>query len=92
MQDICMIVATGQEHTTCSASNLSNFFTRVSDMLRYAEGRVGLEGVEATGVNAPPPGDAFGVATGLAWGPLGAKCPESVVRSCMNLDVSTLVN
>ena len=61
-------------------------------MLRYAEGRVGLEGVEAIEVDVPPPGDAFGVAAGLAWGSLGAKWPESVAKSCMNLTVFSLMS
>lgn len=52
-------------------------------MLRYADGRTGLEGVEAVGVDAPP-GDALGV----AWGSLGAKCPESAAVSCTTNDGS----
>ena len=65
--------------TTCSPSNLSNFFTLVSDMLRYADGLTGLEGVPIEGDGpAEPPAEALGVDEGL---PEDVRCPESVT-SC----------
>lgn len=67
--------------TTCSPSSLSNFFTLVSDILRYADGLTGLEGVPmgAGGVDDPPV-DALGVVDGL---PGDVRCPESVT-SCIS--------